>query len=82
MGPTRRIPQIGKMPHVRPGKVKKGSHRVQLESLAKGASLRTIGDWILLEYVLGEASLTSLRWGKMVHTTPRYHAVKVPEGTA
>ena len=60
------------------------SPRVQREGLAKRASLRTIGDWIgdwiVLEYVLGEASLTSLRWGKMVQTTPRYGSVKVPEG--
>ena len=35
------------------------SPRVQLEGLAKRASLRTIGDWIVLEYVFGEASLTS-----------------------
>ena len=65
------------MPHVRPGKVKKRSHGVQLESLAKRASLRTIPDWIVLEYVLGEASLHSLRWGKMVQTTPRYGSAKV-----
>ena len=56
------------------------SPRVQLEGVAKGANLRTIGDWIVLEYVLGEASLTSLRWGKMVQTTPRYDSVKVPGG--
>ena len=53
---------------------------VPLEGLAKRASVRTIGDWIVLEYVLGEASLPSLRWGKMVQTTPRYRSVKVPEG--
>ena len=52
----------------------------QLEGLAQRASLRTIGDWIVLEYVLGEASLTSLKWGKMVQTTPRYGSAKVPEG--
>ena len=53
--------------------VRQGPPRVQLEWLAaKSASLRTIGDWIVLEYVLGEASLTSLRWGEMVQTTPRY----------
>ena len=51
--------------------------RIQLEGLAKRPSLRTIGDWIVLEYVLGEASLTSLRWGKMVQTTPRYGSDKV-----
>ena len=50
---------------------------VQLEGLAKRASLRTIGDWIVLEYVLGEASSTTLRWGKMVQTTPRYGSAKV-----
>ena len=56
------------------------SPRVPVEGLAKRASVRTIGDWILLEYVLGEASLPSLRWGKMVQTTPKYGSVKVPEG--
>ena len=56
------------------------SPRIQLEGLAQRASLRTIGDWIDLEYVVGEASLTSLRWGKMVQATPRYDSVKVPEG--
>ena len=56
-------------------------HLEGLESLAQRASLRTIEDWIVLEYVLGEASLTSLRWGQMVQTTPRYGSVKVPEGT-
>ena len=61
-------------------KGEKRSPRIHLESLAQRASLRTIGDWIVLEYVLGEASLTSLRWGKMVQTTPRYGSVKVPEG--
>ena len=30
-----------------------------------------------LEYVLGEASLASLRWGKMVQTPPRYGSAKV-----
>ena len=54
--------------------------RVQLEGLAKRARLRTVGDWIVLEYVLGEASLASLRWGQMVQTTPRYDSGKVPEG--
>ena len=49
-----------------------------LEGLAKRARLRTIGDWTVLEYVLCEASLTSLRWGKMVQTTPRYGSAKVP----
>ena len=56
------------------------SPRVQLEGLAKRGRLRTVGDWIVLEYVLGEASLASLRWGKMVQATPRYGSVKVPEG--
>ena len=56
------------------------SPRVQLEGLAKRASVRTIGDWIVLKYVLGEASLTSLRWGQMVQATLRYDSVKVPEG--
>ena len=63
-------------PHMDPSR----SPRIQLEGLAKRASLRTIPDWIVLEYDLGEASLTSLRWGKMVQTTPRYDSVKVPEG--
>ena len=63
-------------------KGEKRSHGVQLEGLAKRVSLRTIGDWIVLEYLLGEASLASLRWGKMVQTTPRYGSVKVPEGPA
>ena len=40
------------------------SPRVQLEGLGKRASVRRIGDWIVLEYVLSEASLASLRWGK------------------
>ena len=52
----------------------------QLGGLAQRASVRRIGDWIVPEYVLGEASLPSLRWGKMVQTTPRYGSVKVPEG--
>ena len=56
------------------------SPRVPLEGLANRASVRTIDDWIVLEYVLGEARLTSLRWGKMVQTTPRYGSAKVPEG--
>ena len=50
---------------------------VQLEGLAERASLRTIVDWIVLEYVLSEASLTSIRWGKMVQTPPRYGSAKV-----
>ena len=58
-------------------KDEKRSQGVQLEGLAERASLLTIGDWIVLEYVLGEASLTSLRWGKMVQTTPRYGSAKV-----
>ena len=58
-------------------KGEKRSPRVQLEGLAKRASLKTIPDRIVLEYDLGEASLTSLRWGKMVQTTPRYGSAKV-----
>ena len=61
-------------------KTEKRSQGAHLEGLAQRAGPRTIGDWIVLEYVLGEASLTSLRWGKMVQTTPRYGSVKVPEG--
>ena len=38
-------------------KGEKRSPRVQLEGLAKRASLRTIPDWIVLEYLLSEASL-------------------------
>ena len=56
------------------------SPRAQLEGLAQRASLRTIEDWIVLEYDLGEASLTSPRWGKLVQTTPRYGSAKVADG--
>ena len=57
--------------------VRQSPPRVPLESLAQRASLRTIGDWIVLEYLLGEGSLPSLRWGKMVQTTPGDGSAKV-----
>ena len=60
-------------------RVRQGRGWAQLEGLPKRASLRTIEDWIGLEYDLGEASLTSPRWGKLVQTTPRYGSAKVPE---
>ena len=79
MGPPRRIPQIGKIPHVRPGKVKKRSPRVQLEGLAKRASLRTIPDRIVLEYVLGAASLT-INQPKMGQNGADYSEIWVRKG--
>ena len=80
MGPPRWIPQIGKKCLMYGLERLKKVPEVQLEGLSKRASVRTIGDWIVLEYLLGEASLASLRWGKTVQTTPRYDSGKVPEG--
>ena len=60
-------------------KGEKRSPRVQLEGLAKRASLRTIPDWIVLEYDLGAASLTINR-PKMGQNGANYTEIWVRKG--